>query len=172
MKENYSEGFKRQAVQKAMQRAPGVTLTGLAEDLGCGYSTLQRWIRTSSQSSPGAEMESKTMTAPKSPHALSAAEKLEHVITCAGMDEQTLSAHCRNQGIYPHQLTQWKEEFAQGLATTEITSSNATKQLRNENKALKRELRRKEKALAEAAALLVLQKKLNTMWDDNEDDSP
>lgn len=45
------------------------------------------------------------------------------------------------------------------------------KTLRNENKALKKELNRKDKALAETAALLVLQKKVNEIWGSDEDDS-
>jgi transposase len=38
-------------------------------------------------------------------------------------------------------------------------------------KKLERELRRKEKALAEAAALLVLQKKVQAIWGDEDDDT-
>ena len=38
------------------------------------------------------------------------------------------------------------------------------KKLKNENKQLALELRRKEKALAEAAALLILKKKADLIW--------
>nr|WP_221898590.1 hypothetical protein [Bathymodiolus japonicus methanotrophic gill symbiont] len=53
--------------------------------------------------------------------------------------------------------------------TQEKTDRNVLKQLRSENKKLKKELNRKEKALAETAALLVLRKKLDALWEENED---
>ena len=57
------------------------------------------------------------------------------------------------------------------MISKQTSSSAENRQLKNENKALKKELRRKEKALAEAAALLILQKKANRLWGYDEDDS-
>ncbi len=54
---------------------------------------------------------------------------------------------------------------------TELKKQTETKKLRNEIKELKKDLNRKNKALAETAALLVLQKKVNAIWGSNEDSS-
>ena len=58
----------------------------------------------------------------------------------------------------------------QHTKTKDKTSSEG-KHLKQENKALKKELDRKDKALAETAALLVLQKKVNILGGNSEDDS-
>jgi len=76
------------------------------------------------------------------------------------------------QGLYPHHIQQWKQDFVGGTGVcTPAKSQSETKHLRQENKALKKELNRKDKALAETAALLVLQKKVNAIWGSDEDNS-
>jgi transposase len=78
---------------------------------------------------------------------------------------------CREQGLFPHHIKQWKQDFIDGstvTTTASIRSDNKT--LRQDNKALKKEVNRKDKALAETAALLVLQKKVNAIWGNDEDD--
>lgn len=163
MKTRYTDGFKQQAVEKALLRGPEVTMTALAEEWGIGYSTLTRWI--SESKTPGA------VEVPMSKHRsdCTAAERLEAVIACDGLDETELGAYCREKGIYPHQVVQWKSQFVQET-TRKPGMQTETKQLKQENKGLKKELRRKEKALAEVAALLVLQKKVDAMWRGHEDD--
>ncbi len=94
------------------------------------------------------------------------------VIACGDQDEASVNQLCREQGIYPHHLAQWKTDFIEGKSRADKSTSRAqTKQLTQENKALKKELRRKEKALAETAALLVLQKKVTAIWGSDEDNS-
>ena len=111
------------------------------------------------------------MNEEKSPQSWTAEQKLQIVIACESMDEGQANAHCREHGIYPHHVKQWRAEFLK-LMTTPPKAANPArvKQLREENKSLKKELRRKEKALAEAAALLVLKKKAEGMWGTDEDD--
>jgi len=67
-----------------------------------------------------------------------------------------------------HHIQQWKQDFAQG-PTTKLAKSDS-KQLKQEIKQLQKELNRKDKALAETAALLVLKKKADALWGFNEDD--
>jgi len=94
------------------------------------------------------------------------------IISCAVLDEKALSEHCREQGIYPHHVAQWKLDFASASQSdNKPVSRNEVKILKNENKALKKELNRKDKALAETAALLVLQKKVHEIWGNDEDSS-
>jgi len=178
MKPKYTLAFKQQAVKKALSRSEGVTLRAIAEQLGVGYSTLEQWIRLSHAqqldlSIDSTEEESSPMTPERKPQQWSLQERLEMVIACGSLDEEAISQRCREQGLYPHHVAQWKADFANGISENNTASSKSElKQLRHENKSLKRELNRKEKALAETAALLVLQKKVHAIWGTDEGNSP
>ena len=80
----------------------------------------------------------------------------------------------RSKGLYVEQVKAWKADSLKGFSNSreqEVESKQQRKADQIEIKNLKRELRRKEKALAETAALLVLRKKLDAFWEnDNEDD--
>lgn len=175
MRARFNQSFKKQAVEKALNRQEGVRIEDIAGTLGVGFSTLQKWIRKSKdqelETVSTGEMYS--MAKEKRPQDWSLAERLEMVIACGGLDDEGISELCRTKGIYPHHVNQWKSDFASGKnAGTGPQKQVDSKKLKSENKALKRELNRKEKALAEAAALLVLQKKVNALWgNDDEEDS-
>jgi len=82
-----------------------------------------------------------------------------------------LSEYCRSKGIYSTQISDWKKAFIQG--DRPLTGKADREQSRKQNQTiqtLQRDLRRKEKALAEAAALLILQKKFQALWEDPEDE--
>jgi transposase len=91
-----------------------------------------------------------------------AAARLQAVIITAAMDEATRSAWCREQGLYPAELEAWKRDAIAGLGEPRAASAVEARHDRRRVKELERELHRKDKALAETAALLVLSKKL--MW--------
>ena len=93
------------------------------------------------------------------------------MIRCDSLSEVEINQVCREQGLYAHHIKQWKAELDNGLMSKQPTEAAENKRLKQENKALKKELNRKEKALAEAAALLILQKKANRLWGYDEDDS-
>ncbi|AVL71567.1 hypothetical protein CEQ07_09135 [Oligella urethralis] len=103
----------------------------------------------------------------------SAETELATVIETASLSEIELSAYCRGKGLYPEQLKRWKSESLLSFDQSKAQAQALRKELqatRQENKTLQREIRRKEKALAEAAALLMLRKKLNALWEENEDE--
>ncbi len=103
----------------------------------------------------------------------SAEAKFAVVIETSAMNESALSEYCRSKGLYPEQVKEWKQNCIQGQlseATKRKQEQQQTKHDKKEIKSLKRELNRKEKALAEAAALLILRKKYNTLWEENEED--
>ena len=85
------------------------------------------------------------------------------------MDQSQVSAYCREKGIFPHHVEQWKKEFTESSPKPAPQSKAKIKQLTEENKSLKKQLRRKE-ALAEAAALLILKKKVDQLWETEEVD--
>lgn len=128
----------------------------VAREIGVGVDTLERW-RSESLSRPAME------------RVWTAAARLEAVITTAAMDEASRSAWCRERGVYAQQLQQWRDSAMQALATPEEAraSPSQTKEDRRRIKELEREVRRKDKALAETAALLVLSKKAEAIFNKN-----
>jgi transposase-like protein len=98
------------------------------------------------------------------------AARLEAVITTAAMDEAARSAWCREQGLYPAELEAWKRDAIAGRGEPRAGSAVEARQDRRRVKELERELHRKDKALAETTALLVLRKKLNAVFRDGEDE--
>ncbi len=170
----FTESFKIQAVEKALSRPEGVSIKDLADSLGVGYSSLQKWIQQSKnqQLETASPDEMGAMSKEKRPQDWSLEERLNMVITCGSLDDAAISERCRKNGLYPHHLKQWKSDFS-NFKTIDTTMKKQTdiKNLKNENKALRKELNRKDKALAETAALLVLQKKVNAIWGSSEDDS-
>lgn len=100
-------------------------------------------------------------------------DKFLIVIETATMSEIELSEYCRTKGIYPEEVQGWKDACMQangGVAKEASRLNRELKQKEKENRALEKELLRKEKALAEAAALLVLRKKADAIWGDPEEE--
>ena len=103
----------------------------------------------------------------------SAEAKLAVVIETASMNESELSEYCREKGLYPEQVREWKAACLCGQLSETERRKQEREQAKKDKKRIKeleRELNRKEKALAEAAALLVLRKKLTALWGEKEDD--
>ena len=96
----------------------------------------------------------------------------EDVVTTAAMNEADKSAWCRTHGVYPEDLAKWRASATTALAAPEEmrASPQATRQDRKRIKELERELLRKDRALAETAALLVLSKKVQAIFNKGEDE--
>jgi transposase-like protein len=95
--------------------------------------------------------------------------KLSVVIETSVLTQHELSEYCRQKGLYPEQIDQWKQGFIQSVSLHGHSGVAMPVQLKTANKKireLEKDLRRKDKALAEAAALLILQKKFNALWED------
>ena len=108
----------------------------------------------------------------KRPQDWSAEEKLQVVLESSSISSEELGAFLRSKGLHESHLEQWRSQMLNGLhgkASLKKTKKNGqTKEV----KELKRELARKDKALAEAAALLVLKKKAQAIWGDEDEDTP
>jgi len=170
MSVKYSQAFKIQAVEKALHRPEGTGIKQIAESLGVGYSTLERWIVQSREQAfePATDPTSRTPPRQKRPHDWSPEQRLNLVIACDSLDDESINALCRENGLYSHHVKQWKTDL---VSNQTLKNPSETKALRQENKALKKELNRKDKALAETAALLVLQKKVHAIWGTDVDSS-
>ena len=93
--------------------------------------------------------------------------KFAVVVETATLSESELGEYCREKGLYPEQVNQWKQQCLQGFQSDKEQTKTIKQQARNDKaeiKALKKDLRFKEKALAETAALLVLRKKLRAFY--------
>jgi transposase-like protein len=161
-------GYRKQAVLRKLLPPLNMTIAEVARHEGIGLQTLYNWRDKAKQQ--GRPVPGNKPTAEQ----WSAEAKLATVIETGLMSEAELSEYCRAKGLYAEQVKAWKAESLQGFANSreqELETRRQRKEDRKEIKQLKRELREKEKALAETAALLVLRKKLDALWEnDNEDD--
>ena len=131
----------------------------VAREVGIGAGTLERW-REDAQSRPARG------------RAWTAGARLEAVITTAAMNEASKSAWCREHGVYPADLDKWRVSCTTALLDPQDApaSAQATRADRKRIKELERDLLRKDRALAETAALLVLSKKVSAIFNEGEDE--
>lgn len=164
---SYSEE-RKQAILSKLLPPLNMSVAEVARNEGIGLQTLYNWRDKAKQQGrpvPGSK--------PTSEH-WSAEAKFATVLETASLNEAELSEYCRAKGLYVEQIKAWKADALRGFMSSREQELEAKRQRQadhKEIKQLKSELRRKEKALAETAALLVLRKKLNALWEnDNEDD--
>lgn len=152
----YGEAFRNRAVARLLP-PESANVGAVAKEIGVSMQTLDRW-REEVQSRPGRG------------RAWTAGARLEAVITAAAMDEAGKSAWCREHGLYPAELDKWRLNATTALAEPEEAraSPQATRQDKKRIKELERELLRKDRALAETAALLVLSKKVAAIFNKGE----
>jgi transposase len=101
--------------------------------------------------------------------AWSSEEKFSAVVETASLNELELGEYCRRKGIFPEQLAAWREACRQANAPLPTQAERAERRAeRQQVQHLTRELAYKDRALAEAAALLVLQKKVRAIWEASE----
>ena len=162
----YSKELKETIVQKMMP-PNAQSIAQICRDTGVSEQTLYNWRNQYKN-------EGKVVPAdPSNPENWSAQDKLAVVIETASLNEQALSEYCRKKGLYAEQITRWKELALGGYEARGRLSANERRELqrtRKQNRQIGKELRRKEKALAETAALLVLSKKCNAIWGEAEED--
>ena len=167
----YSENFKRKIVQR-MCMPGGPSRRTLAQDSGVSTTTLTRWKREagtirrmSKDDHSNALPKPEFVTQERSP-----ADKLRLVVEAGGLSGEQLGAFLRREGLHEADLDEWREAMVAGLTPARPTSKHARSVELRRVRQLERELHRKDKALAEAAALNVLQKKVQDLWGDEDDD--
>ena len=162
----HSEEFREQALSKVRQRGTR-SVSDIAEELNMSGGTLRKWW---GRSNAGTAVVAPTAELPSDlpAESWSAAQRLLALHRTHGLSGAALHAWCREKGLFEHQLITWHDAFCAVASPESRESKLAVRELQTRNDGLQRELRRKEKALAEAAALLVLQKKFRAMWEDEE----
>jgi transposase-like protein len=163
-KRTYSVEFREQALAKVLQRGNRSVGT-VASELNMNVLTLRKWIRVSN-----AANRNPAPVDARRPEDWSLEERLLALQQSHGLSDEALNAWCRERGLFSHHLDQWRAQFCSG-GTTSSARANAPemRELKQANAQLQRELKRKEKALAEAAALLVLSKKYQALFGDEDE---
>jgi transposase-like protein len=160
----YSQEFKESVIEKVL--TTGRPQQEVAEEVGVGRSTLQYWLRKYQKN--GAKNLSEKE---KRPQDWTSEQRFASVVETEGMTDEQIGCWCRKHGLHTHHLNQWKTNAISGCSPGQAgRNNNKESRLKKRIKTLEKELRRKEKALAETAALLVLRKKANAIWGDGEDD--
>ena len=174
MQQTYSASFKLQAVKKALTRSEGISVSAIATSLNVSKSALHCWLKKAQNQSlkPTHFIENIDMTTEKRPQDFNLQERLDAIVACGELDESGIAELCRKRGLYPHHIAQWKRDFIdQQTGGASAENRSEIKSLKAKNLSLSKELSRKEKALAETAALLVLQKKFTILMGEDEENS-
>ncbi len=161
----YSEEFRSQMVRK-MIGPPALSAFALSHEVGVSQTTLSRWFRDASKVAP---MSKRKKSGARRPQDWSAADKMAVVLEASSLSEEELGAFLRHRGLHQAQLEQWKAQMLQGLEPPARRSKTSPEARRL--RALEREVLRKDKALAEASALLILKKKAAAIWGDVDGDT-
>ena len=160
----YAEELKASIIAK-MLPPNNVSVPQLSQETGIPKDTLYTWRlkhrKANGQGGPQALPSA----------GLSSEEKFAMVVETAHLNELELSEYCRRKGLYPAQLSAWRNTCLQANASAPAKAEREKlSQQAKTIKQLEAELRRKEKALAEAAALLILEKKIQALWGASEDE--
>jgi len=164
----HSPEFKEQALAKARGRG-NRTLEAVAQEINISLGTLKGWLKSPRLAGAG---QAGALELPSDLAAAqwSAAQRLQALCGTHGMTGPGLAAWCREKALFEHQLQQGRTSFcAMGAAGSEASTRHSQVQLRElqaKHVALQRDLNRKDRALAETAALLVLQKKFQALLED------
>lgn len=161
-KNPYSKEFK-ESILKRLVPPDAEKIPALSKETGIPLSTLYTWRNRLRKDNPTSNKKSTNW---------SSTDKFQAVLETASLSEHETAKYCREKGIHVKELKNWVKQCQNAnknkLKNPEELKSNLKKE-QSKNKELSKELRTKEKALAETAALLVLRKKANAIWGDPEE---
>lgn len=162
----YSEAFRAKMVKK-MAVPDGWSANALAEETGVPQTTLSRWLREARtlpvMDKPKSEKSKRKQWSP--------AEKLRVVAEASRLSGEELGAFLRREGLHEAQINEWREAAEKALSSSSKKRKAKPSAEDKRIKALEKDLRRKEKALAEASALLILKKKMEAFWEGEDGDT-
>jgi transposase-like protein len=161
MTAKYPAAFIEQALVKVYSRGQR-SVKSVAEDLNLNHHTLKYWMKTkvpTKQSAPTARE--------KRPQDWTAAEQFAALQATHRLSGEDLQAWCREHGLFTHHLTSWEAAFCAEVKEPAM-GMREVRTLKDTITQLERQIVRKNGALAEAAALLILQKKFRALWEDEE----
>lgn len=147
-----------------------ISATRLSKEVGVSQAQLSRWLQSARNVVPMAKERRSDRVVEGTPR--TAEEKIRIVMEAAAVPPNELGAYLRREGVHEAELEQWRTVAMAalaggGTAPKPVGRGGDAKRIKD----LERELRRKDKALAEAAALLMLQKKVRSLLADGDDDT-
>jgi transposase len=147
-----------------------VSAQQLSKESGLAQATLSRWLKEASRLKRMTKKPDDDEPAqPRQMQDWKPEEKLAIVLEAAGLSDGEVGVLLRSKGIPSALLEEWRQQALTGLRGTPQIGATVAGSKRI--KELERELRRKDKALAEAAALLILQKKVREALGAEDDDT-
>lgn len=149
-----------------------MSATALSREVGVAQATLSRWLLAASTVPPMGGGNDNQDRVPKSTRRWTFEEKLRAVVEASTLSEPELGAFLRREGLHEAQLAEWRQLAEAALGSAHKAKKSGPSREEKRISVLEKELRRKEKALAELAALLALKKKADAIWGDAEDDTP
>jgi transposase-like protein len=158
---------RKEALLRQMMQPENKLVSQLARETGITEQTLYTWRR---------QLRDQGMPVPgdgKIAEEWSSENKYAVVLETASLNAAELAEYCRRRGLYAEQIAAWRANCRSANATAAQQTRNLRDQSKGDKKRilqLEKELNRKERALAEAAALLILRKKVQAIWGDNEED--
>jgi transposase-like protein len=166
----YPQSFKESMVQR-LTGPDRISAAALAEEVGVAQSSLSRWLREA-RTLGRMKNEKTDPNKAKSTREWTEEEKLRIVAKAMELSDEKLGAFLRREGLHESQLKQWRETLVAALRERgRSKASKREKAAAKRIKKLERELRRKDKALAEVTALLALKKKLDALLGDEDENT-
>lgn len=161
VKKTFPSGLKEAMVQKICTPG-GKSISQVSRESGIAMSTLRSWVAKTGKSQKGVPVKDR-----------SAEDKLRVISEVLHLSEQDYGEYLRKHGLHSYEIEEWKKTILAGLKSKGPGRPKKDPELvalEVENKALKKDLRRKEKALAEQTALIVLQKKIQLLYGTEEEE--
>ena len=158
---------RKEAVLRKMMPPHNRTIKELAKEERISEATLYNWRK---------QARDKGLLLPDAdtrPEGWTARDKFAAVIESASFNEAELAEYCRKKGIYLEQLSRWRIACEHANDWDRERNRQLKKEQNKDRKrirGLEHELRRKERALAEAAVLIMLRKKVKAVWGDHEEE--
>jgi transposase len=160
-KTKYTVEFKKLAIQKYLSKG-NRGLSDLSAELGVAKSTIWSWVEKYTKSGSNNNMK----YTPKRPQDWGAEEKIQAFIEYERLSDEEKGAFLRGKGLHSSKVLEWRQQCITALdnKNNAHVERNKLSEANRKLKILELDLRRKEKALAEAAALLMLKKKADSIW--------
>jgi transposase len=159
----YSTGFRNTVIKKVLppENRP---LAEVSKETGVSEQTIRNWLfklKNDNLNPQEGEV---------SPEQRSPSEKMSLIFESRSLSSEAKGEWLRKNGIHSEHLALWEQELRDQVNDKDSKDKETIKKLKKKNKDLEKELERKEKALAEMAALMVLKKKAEAIWGDDEED--
>lgn len=150
-------------VQKLLTRG-SKKIQEIADEAGVATPTLYEWRDKFGMG--------KDMKKPSKPQSKTVEEKFKLLLEFGSVPEEDQGEYLRKNGLHIENLNEWRRQAEEGLRPHKKSSTDKIELIEEQkkNKKLEKEILRKDKALAEAAALLILKKKADLLWGLEEDE--